>query len=161
MRAEHVRQDRKSNHHPGTPGQQGMKAGAHNNGQDRAIYVITTKTQQSPSILNNFVGWALPNTKQTFQDMIWSFFLMGDAHPTGLFNVITAKTQLARSRKTKLYIMDCQPIPSFPRRRESRKCFPCGSAGRDLGYWSCAGRTNYHSDFCLLPPVSRFLSPVF
>jgi len=43
------------------------------------------------------VGWALPNTRQTFQDMVWYLFLMGDAHPTGLLNMMTAKAQQSLS----------------------------------------------------------------
>jgi hypothetical protein len=34
------------------------------------LNVITTKAQQPPFILNSIVGWALPNTRQTFQDMV-------------------------------------------------------------------------------------------
>jgi hypothetical protein len=37
---------------------------------------------------DSIAGWALPNTKQAFQDMVWwSLFLMGDAHPAGLENI--------------------------------------------------------------------------
>jgi len=32
--------------------------------------IITTKTPLPPYILNNFVGWALPNIKQALQDMV-------------------------------------------------------------------------------------------
>jgi len=47
-----------SNHHPGTPGQHVKKAGALNNGHDGLSYknVITTQTQQSPSILEKRHG---------------------------------------------------------------------------------------------------------
>jgi hypothetical protein len=36
--------------------------------------VITTQTQPPPSILNCIAGWALPNTRQTFQDMVGYHF---------------------------------------------------------------------------------------